>query len=330
MVRFSDSNEDGKITTEETADDQNPSEVLSREFYYAFGRKQNGWEVLNLNVPADEPKNKYLYNGKEFHNDNDEGLYNYGARFYDPAIARFTTIDPLAENYTFQNPYAYAANNPIRFIDFMGKRPIDPPKYMVFLQAETRISGLITGSRAAGIYLAINNDGQIYQYGLCGTKSIGGGLVAGGSVGINAGIAFTTPNRFEGKGLNVGFVADYYFTGFSGEINGYPKDYSKIFSADYSTFYERFIENTDTGYTGEMTGVGLHYGFYLDRADTQIYASFNSFSEVIDEVTKLFTDYGIEMNEQEINDFKLKSMNLYLNQLELSNKSCSDEKEVCN
>ena len=23
--------------------------------------KQNGWEVLNLNVPADEPKNKYLY-----------------------------------------------------------------------------------------------------------------------------------------------------------------------------------------------------------------------------------------------------------------------------
>jgi hypothetical protein len=44
----------------------------------------------------------------------------YGFRFYDPAIARFTTVDPLAEKYSFQNPYAYAANNPIKFIDYMG------------------------------------------------------------------------------------------------------------------------------------------------------------------------------------------------------------------
>ena len=47
----------------------------------------------------------------------------YGARFYDPAIARFTTVDPLAEQYSFQNPYAYAANNPIKYIDYMGMGP---------------------------------------------------------------------------------------------------------------------------------------------------------------------------------------------------------------
>jgi RHS repeat-associated protein len=73
--------------------------------------------------------NKYGYNGKE--EVSGVGLLDYGARFYDPAIGRFTTIDPLAEDYTFQNPYAYAANNPIRYIDFMGMGPTDPVKVVV-------------------------------------------------------------------------------------------------------------------------------------------------------------------------------------------------------
>jgi RHS repeat-associated protein len=83
--------------------------ALQENEYYAFG----------LNVPRydNSTQNKYLYNGKELQDENALNQYDYGARFYDPVIARWSTIDPLAEKDRRSSPYAYVFNNPMRFID---------------------------------------------------------------------------------------------------------------------------------------------------------------------------------------------------------------------
>lgn len=61
------------------------------------------------------PVNNYLYNKKELQDELNQ--YDYGARFYDPAIAHWTSVDPRADIYQHWSPYNYVADNPIRNTD---------------------------------------------------------------------------------------------------------------------------------------------------------------------------------------------------------------------
>ena len=94
-------------------------EVYQHLEYFAFGG-------TFVEEHSNTDRTPYLFNGKEL--DEETGLYYYGARYYDAQTSIFLSVDPLAEKYSFQSPYAYAANNPIRFIDIQGKGPGNPIK----------------------------------------------------------------------------------------------------------------------------------------------------------------------------------------------------------
>ena len=81
--------------------------------YYPFG-----------GLFASSSAQPYKYNGKEY--DDKKGLnwYDYGARMYDAATGRFTTVDPMAENAYSGSPYAYCLDNPVIYIDPHGKDTI--------------------------------------------------------------------------------------------------------------------------------------------------------------------------------------------------------------
>src|SRR5690606_34775571 len=95
-----------------------------------FGRPSHYYETLpfgemivehnqSANVPSGVGyDNKWKFNGKEL--DDATGMYYYGARYYDPRISIFISVDPLAEQFVGWTPYHYVHNNPVNMIDPTG------------------------------------------------------------------------------------------------------------------------------------------------------------------------------------------------------------------
>jgi len=114
-VLFADKNDDGIILNGSGGSGDN----IQIYHYYPFGMTM---DVLGNSYAPGSPENLYQYNGKELFNDLGFNSYNYGARWYDPSIGRFSGVDPLAESYTAWSPYNYVLGNPILLIDPDGRR----------------------------------------------------------------------------------------------------------------------------------------------------------------------------------------------------------------
>ncbi len=105
-------------------------EVLQYTDNYPFGLEHN--KVATFEEL--DPKNNYKYNGKELNTDLGLNWYNYGFRMYDPALGRFPSIDPIAEEFAFVSGFNYAENAPISNIDLHGLQK-------VFFQESLKNSG---------------------------------------------------------------------------------------------------------------------------------------------------------------------------------------------
>ena len=84
-------------------------EVSQHSEYFAFGETFIEEHKNSHNSP-------YKFNGKEL--DEESGLYYYGARYYDPRISIWASVDPLVEKT--MSAYGYCSNNPVNRIDPTG------------------------------------------------------------------------------------------------------------------------------------------------------------------------------------------------------------------
>ena len=72
---------------------------------YPFGLQHKGYNNI-VSSNGNSTAQKFGFNGKELEESLGLDLLEYGARMYDPATARFTSIDPLTEDYISQSVYA--------------------------------------------------------------------------------------------------------------------------------------------------------------------------------------------------------------------------------
>ena len=85
-------------------------------------------------------ENSWKFTGHEL--DKETGLYYAGARYYEPRWSVWLSVDPLAEEYQYFNPYVYTFQNPVKFIDPTGMFPVLGGKNPIFgQQRTTRVSG---------------------------------------------------------------------------------------------------------------------------------------------------------------------------------------------
>ena len=84
--------------------------VLEKSDYLPFGTRV---------ATSSTPLNRWRQSGKEEQviGGNALGVLDFGARHFDPWLARWTTQDPMAWKYTSFSPYSYCAGNPVNEVD---------------------------------------------------------------------------------------------------------------------------------------------------------------------------------------------------------------------
>ncbi|WKK59672.1 RHS repeat-associated core domain-containing protein [Sphingobacterium sp. BN32] len=144
----------------------NTVDIVQQNDYYAFGKRH-----ANSNYIFND--NRYFYNEKERQNELSggshsfgssytlEGLYDYGARFYDTEIGRWNVIDPLAENHFDRSGYQYVLNNPLSYLGPLGMDTLSSTEDFMKRYKEGDVVNieeiLVIGKIDAPWYQKINN-----------------------------------------------------------------------------------------------------------------------------------------------------------------------------
>ncbi len=150
--------------------EESNGEILQESHYDPWGFALGGAWVNNSAV-----NNFYQYNaslpdrqGKELNNDHGLGLYDYGARWYDAGIGRWTSVDPMADKRAWVSPYNYVQNNPILRTDPSGAidgigDPVQPSVAGIILEKILQAE--------VGIYNTVMRIGETLGFGTPGQST---------------------------------------------------------------------------------------------------------------------------------------------------------------
>lgn len=85
---------------------------------YPYGMPHSSGTLSEVDV------NRRWFGGKEFTAESGVNLYDFNARWLNPALAMFTTPDPLAFNTPDVSPYTFCAGDPVNYTDPTGKEVV--------------------------------------------------------------------------------------------------------------------------------------------------------------------------------------------------------------
>ena len=137
-----------------------------------------------------DPGDDFKFTGKEL--EDHTGLYYFEARYYDPVIGRFISVDPVGGNVGNSqswNRYSYALNNPVALYDPDGEAP--------HIAIGALAGGIVGGGIEAIRQYRAGDDWNIAKIGTAAGQGMAVGAVAAATGGTSllvagAGVGTTT------------------------------------------------------------------------------------------------------------------------------------------
>ena len=140
--------------------------ILEKSDYLPFGTRV---------ATSSTPLNRWRQSGKEEQviGGNDLGVLDFGARHYDPWLARWTTQDPMAIYQHSFSPYSYCYDNPVVIVDRDGNIGETPWDLLnVAMDAKSLVSNI--KNRKVGAAL-LDAGGLVYDVAAAALPIIPGG-----------------------------------------------------------------------------------------------------------------------------------------------------------
>ena len=233
------------------------------------------------------PKAEINYTGKKL--DPATGLYYFNQRYYDPEVGRFLTEDPAGQCF---NPYLYAGNNPMMYVDPDGEFFQFLLPYIVAAAQGAALSAVTN----IGMQLAMT--GQV-NWGQVGQSAVGGAL--GGALSFGVGEMFKHGTTDLGQ-----FATKTAAHGISGGIQSWAQggDFGSGFMAGSVGHVTGELGGRIGGDVGGFIGSGLGGGISASLAGGEFGRGFQTgamqymFNKTAGQMAKNLVDSGVYILDQ--------------------------------